>query len=158
MVGISQGMTEVQAVMAAPASKVYAEMADGWAYVGWVVGANHIRDVDLGWPEPGSKIHHKIGAWPVEIADVTVAIECVPDRRLVLRARGWPLGEAIVELDLISESEDRTRILMREAPSAGPAAAIDNPALRWLLRRRNLESLRRLKDRVEHRRRPELDG
>lgn len=156
--GTSQGMTEVQHVVAVPVPKVFAEIADGWAYAGWVVGAVHIRDVDLEWPEPGSKIHHKIGAWPIEIADETVSIECVPDRRLVLRARGWPLGEAIVELDLTSEADGRTRIRMREAPSAGPAAAIDNPGLRWLLRRRNLESLHRLGDRVENRRRPDLDA
>jgi hypothetical protein len=141
----------VAQVVAAGADRVFAELADGWAYVGWVVGATHIRDVDEAWPRVGAKIHHMIGLWPAVASDSTESLECEPNRRLLLRARGWPLGEAIVEIVLTEQGPSRTTVTMREAPSAGPAAWLDNPLLRWGLRLRNVETLKRLKDRVEHR-------
>jgi hypothetical protein len=137
--------------MAANAERVFTELSDGWSYVGWVVGANHVRDVDAEWPAAGSRIHHRVGSWPLTLADSTESLLCEPNRILRLRARGWPFGEALVELELHQIEPGRTTVRMREAPSSGPGRWVDNPALRWLLRRRNDESLRRLRDRVEHR-------
>ncbi|HEY0167629.1 MAG TPA: SRPBCC family protein [Jatrophihabitans sp.] len=151
MPGEQKRMTEVHATMRADAARVFAELADGWAYVGWVVGASHIRDVDANWPEVGSKIHHKVGAWPVDVSDFTESLACEPDRRLLLRARGWPLGEATIEITLEERSPALTEVTIREAPSAGPGQWLDNPLLRLVLRLRNRETLRRLADRVEHR-------
>jgi hypothetical protein len=144
-------MTEVRGQVRADADRVFAELADGWAYVGWVVGASHIRDVDAGWPAVGSKIHHKVGVWPADVSDFTESLACDPDRRLLLRARGWPLGEALVEILLEPAGPSVTEVRIREAPSAGPGRWLDNPVLRLLLRLRNRETLRRLTDRVEHR-------
>jgi hypothetical protein len=149
--GISIPMTEVSSTVNASAERVFAELSDGWAYVGWVVGATHIRDVDANWPEVGSKIHHKVGAWPVEVADYTESLTCEPGHQLVMRARGWPLGEATVEIVLKAEGAARTQVTIREKPSAGPGRWLDNPVLRWMLRLRNMETLRRLRDRVENR-------
>ena len=147
-------MTEVHAPMRASADRIFAELADGWAYAGWVVGASHIRDVDAGWPEVGSRIHHKVGVWPVVIADDTESLACEPGRRLLMRAKGWPLGEATVEILLDERSPSLTEVTIREAPTAGPGSWLDNPVQRWMLRLRNREALRRLADRVEHRPRP----
>lgn len=144
-------MTEVRGQVRAGTDRVFAELADGWAYVGWVVGASHIRDVDPGWPAVGSRIHHKAGAWPAVVSDVTESLACEPGRRLLLRARGWPLGEAVVEILLEPVGPSITEVMIREAPSAGPGRWLDNPVLRLLLRLRNRETLRRLTDRVEHR-------
>lgn len=143
--------TELDLEVAASPERVFAELADGWNYVGWVVGANHVRDVDAEWPAVGSRIHHRVGSWPFTLADSTESLICEPNRRLRLRARGWPLGEAVVEIVLEPTSAERTRVVLREAPSAGPGRLVDNPALRWGLRHRNAESLRRLRDRVENR-------
>jgi hypothetical protein len=147
-------MTEVQASVHASADRVFAELADGWAYVGWVVGASHIRDVDANWPEAGSKIHHQVGVWPLVIADNTESLACEPGRRLLMRARGWPLGEATVEILLEAQSPELTQVTLREAPTAGPGQWLDNPLQRKMLQSRNRETLRRLADRVEHRPRP----
>ncbi len=144
-------MTEVQASVRASADRVFAELADGWAYVGWVVGASHIRDVDANWPEAGSKIHHQVGVWPLVIKDNTESLACEPGRRLLMRARGWPLGEATVEILLDERSPELTEVTLREAPTAGPGQWLDNPLQRQLLQARNRETLRRLTDRVEHR-------
>jgi uncharacterized protein YndB with AHSA1/START domain len=151
---LTKPMTEVEIVIRASPHRVFAELADGWAYTGWVVGAVHIRDVDANWPDPGSKIHHKVGCWPFSVADDTESLECEPDRRLVLQARGWPLGEATVEIVLEEQGESRTLVRLREAPTAGPASQLDNPAIRWLLKVRNAEALRRLRDRSENRPEP----
>lgn len=150
-------MTEVRGQVRASPDRVFAELADGWAYVGWVVGASHIRDVDAAWPAVGSKIHHKVGVWPLDIADFTESLACEPDRLLRLRARGWPLGEALVEIQLEPVGPSATEVTIREAPSAGPGRWLDNPILRLLLRLRNGETLRRLTDRVEHRAFPRSD-
>jgi hypothetical protein len=151
MPGKKKRMTEVRATVSASAERVFAELADGWAYVGWVVGASHIRDVDRTWPEVGSKIYHKVGAWPVDVSDYTESLACEPNRRLLLRARGWPLGEATIEIVLESRSPVLTEVTIREAPSAGPGQWLDNPLLRLILRLRNRQTLRRLADRVERR-------
>jgi hypothetical protein len=144
-------MTEVRGQVHASSDRVFAELADGWAYVGWVVGASHIRDVDANWPEVGSKIHHMVGVWPLAVSDDTESLACEPGRRLLLVARGWPLGEATVEILLESLGPSVTEVTIREAPTAGPGHWLDNPLLRLLLRLRNRETLRRLTDRAEHR-------
>jgi hypothetical protein len=144
-------MTEVRGQVRAGVDRVFAELADGWAYVGWVVGASHIRDVDAEWPAAGSKIHHNVGVWPADASDYTESLTCDPDHLLRLRARGWPLGEAVVEIVLEPVGPSVTEVTIREAPSAGPGLWLDNPLLRVLLKLRNRETLRRLTDRVEHR-------
>ena len=151
MPGKQKPMTEVRTTVSAGADRVFAELADGWAYVGWVVGASHIRDVEANWPEVGSKIHHKVGVWPLAVSDDTESLACEPGRRLLLQARGWPLGEATVEIVLEQRSESLTEVCIREAPSAGPGRWLDNPLLRLMLRMRNQETMRRLADRAEHR-------
>lgn len=143
--------TEVRLAMNAGAERVFAELSDGWAFDGWVVGATHIREVDPHWPQAGARIHHQVGSWPLMLADVTESLACVPAERLVLRAQVRPFGEAIVEISVRSGAPGSSVVTMREAPSAGPGRRLNNPLLRWLLRRRNAEALRRLRDRAEHR-------
>ena len=46
-------LDEVSRQVTASPERVFAELADGWTYVGWVVGATHVRDVDDTWPQPG---------------------------------------------------------------------------------------------------------
>jgi hypothetical protein len=61
------------------------------------------------------------------------------------------LGEARVEITLTELSAERTLVTILEAPTAGPGRWLDGPPLRWGLKLRNIETLRRLRDRVEHR-------
>ncbi|MCW2538385.1 MAG: Polyketide cyclase / dehydrase and lipid transport [Frankiales bacterium] len=143
--------SETTRTMLATPERVFAELSDGWAYVGWVVGATHIRDVDANWPHEGSMIHHKVGSWPAEIADVTKSLRCEQNRRLMLQARAWPLGAATVDIVLTALSNTETLVTLREAPSSGPGRWLDNPVLRWILKVRNEETLSRLADRVEKR-------
>ena len=71
---------------------VFAVLADGWSYAGWVVGNSHVREVDPHWPAVGAKIHHSAGLWPLQVKDWTEVTAMTPDRMIDLRARVWPLA------------------------------------------------------------------
>ena len=150
-------MAVVSKDIAAPPDQVWRALSDGWLYPLWVVGATHIRDVDDGYPAAGAKLHHAVGLWPLLVRDDTTVQECDPPRRLVLRAAGWPAGEAVVELTLAAAGAG-CRLTMAEEPVAGPgrtAHRLLRPISEWVLARRNDESLARLKAIIE-RRSPDL--
>jgi hypothetical protein len=144
---------EVRMMAGVRPRRIFAELADGWSYAGWVVGATHIRDVDAEWPAVGTRIHHRVGTWPATSADTTEVLEVEKDRRLVLQARAWPLGRATIDIELVAMGHS-TQVVITEIPASGLAKVLDGPLLRPLLRRRNRETLRRLLDRAENRQRP----
>jgi Polyketide cyclase / dehydrase and lipid transport len=129
---------------------VWAVLTDGWLYPTWVVGASRMRSVDATWPEPGSCLHHSAGAWPALLDDETESMDCVPERMLRLRARGWPLGEAEVVINLVRKDVG-TLVELREQVVAGPGRFLPRPAQDVMLTARNTESLRRLAYLVEGR-------
>ena len=85
--------------------QVFAVLQDGWTNPGWVVGATRMREVDEGWPAPGTKLHHSFGVWPLVIDDSTEVLEIEPGQRLVLEARGWPVGTARVEITVKADGD-----------------------------------------------------
>lgn len=106
---------------------VWDVLADGWTYAQWVVGNSRIRAVDPNWPEPGSRIHHSIGLWPLVINDTTTVEACTPHRELVLLANTRPLGKARITMRLSSidgPTGSGCLIEMAEVPA--------NVPLRWL--------------------------
>jgi len=140
----------VSRVVEAEASRVWEVLSDGWLYPLWVVGASRMREVDDGWPAHGAQLHHSVGTWPVLVDDTTSVEVCEQGRRLVLRARAWPGGEAEVDIAL-SREESGTRITMAEEAVSGPGALIPSPVMDPLMKWRNTESLRRLALVVENR-------
>jgi len=133
--------------------EVWAVLADPWSYANWVVGTVKIRDADPGFPAVGCTLHHAVGAWPLLLEDETKVLECEPGQRLVMQARGWPAGEARVDLVLHAEGDDLTRVVMSERPTQGPGAWVHNPLLDAFLARRLDETLDRLRRLVEGHRR-----
>ena len=127
----------------APASAVWAVLADGWLYPTWVVGASRMRAVDAAWPGVGAQLHHSVGVWPVLINDTTTVLASVPKRELVLQARGWPLGEADVRLTL-TEHGGSCEVEMAEDAVSGPGKAGPRPGPAGRDRPRNAECLLRL--------------
>lgn len=144
-------MAEVQRLIHAPVDKVWDVLADGWLYASWVVGTPHIRDVDGTWPEPGSRLHHSSGLWPLLINDITVVRVAEPPHLLIMKPQLWPLGRGVITLRLRPADHGRTSVILGEDFEQGP--------LRWalvrgndlLLHRRNVEALRRLADLAAHR-------
>jgi hypothetical protein len=140
-------MISVSREVAAGPADVFAVLADGWSYAGWVVGNSHVRDVDPGWPEVGTRIHHSAGAWPLQIEDATEVVSVEPGRRLELDARLWLLGAATIRFTLTPlDTGFGTDVLMEEEAVRGPGGLIPTAVQGILLRPRNVESLARLAD------------
>ncbi|WP_350350617.1 SRPBCC family protein [Microbacterium sp. A8/3-1] len=122
---------------------VFRVLGNGWLYPAWVVGASRMRDVDESWPSPGAELHHSFGVWPALLDDTTQMKEWDPPHRAVLRARGWPVGEAKVTIRVRTLSSG-CLVRIDEDPVKGPATVVPRflttPMLRW----RNAETLQRL--------------
>lgn len=130
--------------VAAPAEAVWAVIEDGWQYATWVVGASRVRAVDHGWPQPGTRLHHSFGPWPAMISDSTVSEECEPPRHLVLTARGWPMGEARVEIEVVPDGPETCTVSIAEDASSGPGRLVPMPLRQMMILPRNREALKRL--------------
>lgn len=122
---------------------VFRVLADGWLYPAWVVGASRMRDVDESWPQTGSELHHSVGVWPALLDDSTRVEEWAPPHRMVMTAKGWPIGEARVTLRVRSY-DGGSMVRIDEEPVEGPATLIPSVLTTPLLRWRNSETLHRL--------------
>lgn len=129
--------------MQCPPEAVFRVLADGWVYPGWVVGASRMRDVDATWPRPGARLHHSVGVWPALLDDTTSSVSWEPPRRMVMTARGWPIGEARVIID-VKPSGDGCLVRIQEEAVSGPATLIPRVLADVLLQWRNAETLHRL--------------
>jgi len=141
------GRSTVRRHVAASCEQVFEVVSSGWLYPVWVVGAARMRAVDPGWPAVGSKLHHSVGLWPALLDDETEVLVCEPPRRIVLQARGWPVGEATVDLHLDPDPDDpdgACTASLGEDASHGPGRFVPPVLRRGPIRVRNTETLRRL--------------
>lgn len=122
---------------------VFEVLCDGWLYPSWVVGASRMREVDDAWPAVGSELHHSVGVWPLLIDDKTVVEQFVSGRTIVMRARGWPIGEARVTID-VKPRGDECVVRIQEEAIAGPGRFVPAPLADIPLHWRNDETLHRL--------------
>ena len=136
-------MSRTSRPVSATPEQVWSVLEDGWLYALWVVGAARMRDVDEAWPAVGSRLHHSVGTWPLLIDDTTEVLEAEENRRLLLLARGWPAGQAHVEITLEPRGTD-TVITIVEQATAGPGALLPKVIQDPQLHLRNIEALRRL--------------
>jgi len=132
----------VRALACSPQA-VFEVLADGWLYPGWVVGASRMRAVDAAWPTEGARLHHSVGVWPLLIDDETVSLEWRPPNRAVVRAKGWPIGEARVTIE-VRARRDGCLVRLQEEPVEGPGSWIPRFLTEPLLHLRNRETLHRL--------------
>lgn len=143
-------MTVNERMIDAPPQAVWDVLADGWLYPLWVVGATRMREVDESWPEVGSRLYHSAGVWPAVVDDNTEVLDATPLQRLHLRAKGWPLGEADVILELEAVGAG-TRIRIYEDAAEGPGRLVPYVLRAPMLKMRNTEALSRLAHVVEGR-------
>ena len=123
--------------------QVFAVLENGWLYPTWVVGASRMRDVDASWPAVGSRLHHSVGVWPALLDDTTSVLEWQAPRHAMLKARGWPIGEAHVSID-VQDHQNGCLVRMTEDVVAGPARLVPTTLSDLAIRYRNSETLRRL--------------
>ena len=148
--------TSVTRDIAAPRTRVWAVLADGWTYSQWVVGNSRMRAVDTDWPAAGSRILHSIGVWPAVIDDETVVLSCTPQEELVLLARLGPLGAARITLRL-SDTADGCCVEMAEVAQEGPMRIVPNRVQLAGIWPRNRECTWRLANLAEQRDPKEFD-
>jgi hypothetical protein len=129
--------------MSCAPEQVFAVLADGWLYPTWVVGASRMRAVDDEWPSVRSAIHHSVGVWPALLNDATVMLEWDPPRHALLKARGWPAGEAHVAID-VQPRGDGCLVRITEDMVAGPARLVPRFLSDAAIHTRNRETLHRL--------------
>ncbi|HEU4338340.1 MAG TPA: SRPBCC family protein [Nocardioides sp.] len=141
--------TTTRPVSASP-EQVWEVLADGWLYPLFVVGASRMRDVDESWPAVGARLHHSVGTWPLLLDDTTEVLEVEEGQRILLLARGWPAGQAHVDISL-QPSGDTTVVTITEDATAGPGLLVPKPLRDVQLHWRNVETLRRLAFVVEGR-------
>ncbi len=122
---------------------VWAVLSDGWLYPLWVVGASRMRHVDGHWPSAGAKLHHSVGSWPLLLDDDTEVVSVDPGRRIEVRARAWPGGEAHVVVELEPQATG-TLVRMWEDAVSGPGKLMPKPLRSLGLQWRNRETLTRL--------------
>lgn len=134
--------------VAAGPERVFEVLADPACYPRWVVGAKRFRGADPGFPAPGTRFHHAVGAGPFELKDHTEVLTFEPPRRVVLKARARPLGTAIVTIEVRPE-DGGSRVTLLEGPGDRLTRLVFLAPADWLVRRRNDEALRRLKALVE---------
>ncbi|MEJ1154713.1 SRPBCC family protein [Microbacterium marmarense] len=123
---------------------VFAALGDGWLYPTWVVGASRMREVDEHWPQPGGRLHHSFGVWPALINDTTLSLEWNPPHQMVMRARGWPLGEAQVTIDVRAIGDEHCMVRIQEQAVRGPTRLLPRFMRDLLLHARNAETITRL--------------
>jgi uncharacterized protein YndB with AHSA1/START domain len=142
-------MPPVEMYIDAPPTRVWAELAEPKTYAHWVVGSRTIESWDAGFPAPGTRFEHTQGKAPLVIRDVTEVLSADPPHRIELLAKARPVlvARVIVELRPAGRGTDVT---MEELPVSGPLALLlrTRPGAA-LIKPRNKEALRRLKERAE---------
>ncbi len=132
----------------APPERVFAVLADADAYGTWVVGSKYIRGADPGFPAKGTRFHHAFGVGPLTVKDHTVVVDVAPPRRLVLRAKARPFGTALITL-IVDRDGSGSRVTIIVDAGDPLTRLVFNPLTHLLVKGRNVESLRRLKELAE---------
>lgn len=130
--------------------RVWAVLADGFAYAEWVVGTREIRAVDDGWPAVGTSIHYVLGLGPLEFQGSTTVRMVDEGRRLGLEADASPFGSARIMLELLPWGDD-TVVLLDEHPLRGPGYRLHNTVFDALLLLRGRPMIHKLARLVESR-------
>lgn len=141
-------MGRTETFIAAPPERVFDVLADPESYGYWVVGSSHIRGADDDFPAVGSRFHHTVGFGPLKLDDHTEVLDAHPPYRLELKAKARPLGTARVVM-LMQPRGGGTHVTMIEDAGDPLTALVFNPLTHLLVRGRNVESLRRLKELAE---------
>lgn len=123
-----------------PRAEVFDALADPHTYPHWLVGCREIRRVEDGWPEPGTRFHHRTGLiGPLAVEDDTEVLAVDAPDTLTLEVRFRPLGRGRVTFRLQDAEGSATRIDMDEVPLG--ALSIAAPVLDPLIHARNRASL-----------------
>ena len=102
-----------------------------------------MRAVDAHWPAVGAQVHHSFGVWPAVIDDDTTVLRSDAPHRLILQPKGWPVGEALVDLRIEAQGSGSLLTICEDAVK-GPGRLVPAPVRQALIAVRNREALHRL--------------
>jgi hypothetical protein len=102
-----------------------------------------MRAVDQGYPAVGTRLHHSVGTWPLQLEDDTEVRELKEGELIELRAHAWPSGAARVRIT-VEPDGDGSLVTMTEQAVEGPATLVPGLVQQAMLVPRNTESLARL--------------
>jgi hypothetical protein len=131
--------------ISATPQEVFELLSDARTYSHWVVGSREIHAVDTDWPAVDAAFDHSVGRRPLVIRDHTSVAGVLSPVMLELRAKARPFGVARVLFHLQPEGNG-TRVTMIEEPANRLLAVMIGPIGHGLIKLRNVETLRRLKD------------
>ena len=131
-----------------PPHEVFELLSDPRTYGHWVAGSREIRAADPAWPAVGTAFDHTVGMRFLRIKDHTSVLAARPPVMLQLCARARPLPDARVTMHLQPEGAG-TRVTMIEAPANRLLSLLAGPIGHALIKLRNVESLKRLKELAE---------
>jgi uncharacterized protein YndB with AHSA1/START domain len=129
--------------------RVWAILGDGHTYPDWVVGAADSRKVDADYPKPGSTLHHTQGLPKVGLKDTSTVLEAEPPRHMLLEVRARPLLVSKVRFELEPDHGGGTNVKMWEWGVSGPVPKLLGPVFERMLKLRNAETLRRLRNQAQ---------
>ena len=78
------------------------------------------------------------------VNDETRLLEWQPAHKVVMEAKGWPMGQARVTLTAEPGGPGEVLVTLVEDVTRGPARALPKPLRQALMLKRNSETLRRL--------------
>lgn len=137
-----------ETVIKAKPERVWAILADGHTYPDWVVGAAEARKVDPDYPAPGATLHHTQGIPKIGVRDTSTVLEAEKPNHMLLEVRARPFVVSKVRFELEPAGAD-THLTMYEWGESGIAPKLLGPLFERLLKLRNAETLRRLRNQAE---------
>jgi uncharacterized protein YndB with AHSA1/START domain len=135
-------------VINANPERVWAILGNGHTYPEWVVGAAEARKVDPDYPKPGATLHHTQGIPKIGVRDTSTVLEAEEPRHMLLEVRARPFVVSKVRFEL-EPVDGGTHLTMYEWGESGLAPKLLGPVFEHLLKVRNAETLRRLRNRAE---------
>ena len=136
-------MATVTRHMSVPPKRVFEVLADPECYQHWVVGASEVVKADPGWPAIGTAFEHRVGVWPLRVADLTRVVDSDPPRMVKLAAKARPFGTATVVMEMKPDGNGCI-VQMTEGPRDRFSAALFGKLSEPVIKVRNIEALRRL--------------
>lgn len=110
-------------------AQLWAVLGNGYRYSEWVQGTKEVRDVDEGFPAPGTSLHYTVGVAFLTHKGQTEVLTCSPERDIELEIHVWPMGTIRVHVE-IEPTTHGSVVTLDEHPQRGLLGLLHNPLSR----------------------------
>jgi len=134
--------SDARATTASP-DRVWQVLANGRLFAQWAIGATQVCEVDDGWPEVGSRLHHAMGRGRFALRSETRVLASTSAQLLRLRTEAWPTAGSQLTITLEPTCWG-TRLRIEEVTVAGADHVVPPTVHSMLLQWRSAQALRGL--------------